>query len=103
MRRLSSSSWLSRPVAFTDSTAIDMTTVIITSTTKISTRVKPLLRIAAATAGGLFLLLSPAEDVRIRTFAAGFAVAAVRQDFIFAAIRARARIDIGIAPRILGH
>jgi hypothetical protein len=46
MRRLSSSSWVSRPVVPIDRTASEMITAMITSTTRISMSVKPLLRIA---------------------------------------------------------
>src|SRR5882757_748930 len=104
MRRLSSSSWLSRPVELTDNTVIEMTTAMITITTRISTRVKPLLRMLRhRLQRGLFRFDRETADVGVGTFAAGFAIAAVGGDIVLTSVRARTGIKIRVAPRVLGN
>src|SRR6202522_1610200 len=107
MRRLSSSSWLSRPVEPTDNTASDMTMAMITSTTKISTSVKPLLRMPwNCRAPHLFIrrgggIEGGGADIRVEALTAGFAVPAVGGDVILTAVGARTGVYIHIAPRVL--
>src|SRR5450432_374018 len=102
MRRLSSSSCVSRPAVWTDKIAIEMTMAMITTTTRISTSVKPLLRMLRhRRAYRLTLIEGRSADVRVVTFAAGLSVAPKRGDVIVAAIRARARVCIGPVPWIL--
>src|SRR5277367_6175603 len=104
MRRLSSSSWLSRPVAVTDRMASAVTIAMITTTTNISTSVKPLLRMLRhLRAPRLFLIDGRGADVGIGSIAAGLAVAAVARDVVIPPIGAGGRIDVRITPRILGH
>src|ERR1700733_11022019 len=104
MRRLSSSSWLSRPVELTDNTVIEMTTAMITITTRISTRVKPLLRMLRHRLQRcLFRFDREAVDVGVGPFAAGFSVATVGGDVVFTSVRARTGIKIRVAPRVLGY
>src|SRR5580698_4122715 len=104
MRRLSSSSCESRPVTPIDNTASETTTVMMTTTTKISTSVKPLLRMLRHR-GVLRLLLIEGRgaDVRVVAVAAGLAIAAIGDDVVVAPIRPRARVEIHVAPRILGQ
>src|SRR6185437_6896991 len=102
MRRLSSSSCASRPGAPTDRMTSEMTMAMMTTTTKISTSVKPLLRIVSR-ATGLFLFEGRGADVRVVTLAAGLAVSAVGGDLVIAAVGARAHVLIGVVPRVLGQ
>src|SRR5450631_3655456 len=104
MRLLSSSSCESRPVTPIDSTAIEMTTAMITTTTRISTSVKPLLRMAwHPQAGGLALFEGRAADVRVVAFTAWFAVASVARDLVFTPALSRTDILVRVVPGILGQ
>jgi hypothetical protein len=79
-----------------------MTTAMITTTTKISTSVKPLLRMRKASrAGRLSLIERGGADVGVVAFTAGLAVAAVGRDVVVAAVGAGALILVGIVPGIL--
>src|ERR1700691_564496 len=103
MRRLSSSSWLSRPVTPMDNTASETMMAMITITTKISTSVKPLLRMLGhRRAPRLFRVESRGTDVRVVTFTARLAVAAIGSDVILAAIGPRTGVYVDVVPRILG-
>src|SRR5277367_3841160 len=103
MRRLSSSSWESRPVTPIDSTASEMMMAMITTTTRISTSVKPLLRmLRQRRAARLFLIESCGADVRIVAVTARLAVAPIRGDLVLTAVAAGTRVQVHIAPRVLG-
>src|SRR5579859_6564914 len=101
MRRDSSSSWESRPVVPIESTARAMTTAMMTSTTRISTSVKPLLR-TVRHGRGLSLFEGGGADVRVVALTARLSVAPVADDVVVAAVGARAHVLIGVVPRILG-
>src|ERR1700685_1363839 len=102
IRLLSSSSCEARPGTPMDGTASEMTTAIITTTTKISTSVKPLLRMARRPrAGSLPLFEGRGADVGVVAVTAGFAVASVARDVVIASIGARIDVLIRIVPRIL--
>src|SRR5271167_5121197 len=101
MRLLSSSSCESRPVTPMDRIANEMTTAMITTTTKISTSVKPLLRMARhPQAGSLPLFERRGADVRVVAFTAGFAVASEARDLVVAPIGAGTDVLIGVVPRV---
>src|SRR5208283_5581761 len=104
MRRLSSSSCESCPVTPIESTAIEITMAMITTTTRISTSVKPLLRTARhLQACSLPLFERGGADVRVVAFTAGFAVAPVADDVVVASVGARTDVLVGVVPRILGQ
>src|ERR1700749_3625802 len=105
MRRDSSSSWASRPVTPMDSTASAMTTAMITTTTRISTKVKPLLRTVRHRHGdaSLPLIERRRADVSVVAFAARLAVAPVADDVVVAPVGAGTRILIEVVPRVLGQ
>src|SRR5258708_6604171 len=81
-----------------------MTMAMITTTTKISTSVKPLLRMLRhCQALGLPLFERRGADVGVVAFTAGLAVAAIRGDLVITAVGARAHVFIRFVPRILGQ
>src|SRR5580704_8833476 len=88
-----------------DSTASAMTTAVITTTTRISTSVKPLLRTVRHRHGGasLPLIERRGADVGVVTFATRLAVAPVADDVVVAAVGAGARILIEVVPGVLGQ
>src|SRR5579871_54825 len=110
-RRLSSSSCESRPAVPTESTATEITKAMITTTTRISTRVKPLLRMGGArepgpgpawrSQPGLFVVEARAADVRVVAIAARLAVPAQRDDLIILAVARRARVLVDTIPWVL--
>src|SRR5690349_1640071 len=95
MRSRSLSRAESRPTTPMDSTVPAISTPMISSTTRISISVKPLI------ARGLFVQV-PVANVGIGLLAAGLAVGAQRVD-IHCAVSARAFIDIVMTPGILAH
>src|SRR5580658_4762087 len=74
---------------------------MITTTTKISTSVKPLLRMLRQRPAVRLFLESRGTDVRVVAFAAGLAVAAVAGDFVITAIGPRTHVLIRVVPRVL--
>src|SRR5260370_35274789 len=79
-----------------------MTMAMITTTTKISTSVNPLLRMLRhRRALRLFLFERRDADVRVVAFTAGLAVAAIGDDVVITAVGARTHVLIGVVPRIL--
>src|ERR1700722_18690597 len=88
-----------------DSTASAMTTAMITTTTRISTSVKPLLRTVRHRHGGASLPLIERRraDVGVVAFAARLAVAPVADDVVVAAVGAGTRVLIDVVPGVLGH
>src|SRR5277367_5128124 len=102
MRRLSSSNWVSRPVVPIDRMASPMTMAMITTTTKISTKVKPLLRMLRHhPAPRLTLIDGRGADVCVVAFAPRLAVLAVGGDFIGTTIGTGAHVLVGVVPWIL--
>src|SRR5882762_1599980 len=101
IRRLSSSSCESRPVTPIESTASEITIAMITTTTKISTSVKPLLGMPQPFATGRLSLIEGARaDVGVVAFAARLAIASIGGDFVITPIRARILILIDVVPGI---
>src|SRR5580658_5543696 len=80
-----------------------MITAMITTTTRISTRVKPLLSMAAPGTGDSERVERRGTDIRVVAFSAGFAVASVGDDVVVSSIGAGADVHIGVIPRILRH
>src|SRR3984957_14003773 len=108
MRRVSSSSWESRPVTPMDKMASATTMAMITTTTRISTSVNPRRRRGIRDAPGialasLTLLERRGADVGVVAFAARLAVAAVADDVVVTAFGTRTRVLINVVPRILGE
>src|SRR5260370_41626574 len=92
----------SRPVVAAELIASEMTMAMITTTTKISTSVNPLLRMLRhRRALRLFLFERRDADVRVVAFTAGLAVAAIGDDVVITAVRARPHVLIGVVPGIL--
>src|SRR5260370_38174553 len=81
-----------------------MPMAMITTTTKISTSVKPLLRMLRhCQALCLPLFERRGADVGVVAFTAGLAVAAIRGDLVITPVGARAHVLIRVVPRILGQ
>src|SRR6202167_5977630 len=78
-----------------------MITAMITTTTRISTRVKPLLRMAAPGTGDSVRVERRGADIRVVAFSTGFAVASVGDDVVVSSIGAGADVHIGVVPRVL--
>src|SRR5690349_19453705 len=76
------------------------TIAMITTTTRISMRVKPL-EVSGRRARGLLLVGIPVTDVGVGPFAARLVVRTERVEVVFAAMSARVHIHVVVAPRVL--
>src|SRR5215472_4413436 len=101
-RSLSRSSSRSRPVTLTERRMPAVTMPMITTTTRISTRVKPAPRGKTRNFAGTPLVADiPVADVGIDAIATGGTVSSEAEEVVLLAVRARVDVLVVVPPRVL--